>query len=117
MVIILFISQEVVRGSSINVAKFVLLWSWIELEERVFHEFVHLHYGCFISASVAVIGRRKHSDHISVVGPVVAVHYELVGSRDQFKVIRVIELFRNVLTEGVSSTSWRDPPAQSVVWV
>jgi len=61
-------SQEVIWGSSVEVGwDFVLLWSRVELKEGVLHEFVNLHDGSFIAASVAVVGSRKHCDDVPVV--------------------------------------------------
>ena len=33
-----------------------------------------------ISASVAIIGSGKYCDHISVMGPVISFHHQLVSS-------------------------------------
>lgn len=40
-----------------------------------------------------------------------------MGSGDQLKVVGVIELLGDVLTERVSRTSWGDTPSTSVIWV
>jgi hypothetical protein len=110
-------SQEVVWSSSVDVAEFVLLGSWVELQESVLHKFVNFHDGRLVTASVAVVWSRKHCDDVSVVRPVVTVHYQLVGSSDQLEVVGVVELFTNVLAKRIACTSWRNTPSTSVVWV
>lgn len=63
-----YCSQEVIRSSSIEIDwKLVLLRSWIELQESVFHEFVHFHDGCFVTASVAVVWCGEDRDDVSVM--------------------------------------------------
>ena len=95
-------SQEVVRCPLVDVAELILLGSWVELQEGVLHKLVDLHDGCLVAASVAVVRRREHRDHVAVVRPVEPVHDELVGACNQFQIVRVVELFRDVLTEGVA---------------
>ena len=100
------VSQEVVWCSSVDVAKVILLWSGVELQEGVFHELVHLHNGCFVTTSVTIVWCREHSDYVTVMRPVVAVHHKLMCSGDQLQIVRVVELFRDILTKGVAGTSW-----------
>ena len=63
------------------------MWGWVELQEGVFHELVNFHDGCLVTASIAVVWRRKDSDDVTVVGPVVAVHDELMSTSNQFEVV------------------------------
>lgn len=107
-------SQEVVWRPPIYVSEIVLFRCRVELQERVLHELVHFHDGRLVTATVAVIWRGEHGDHVPVVRPVVAVHYQLVGASYQLQVVRVVELFRYVLAEGVACTSWRDAPTHFV---
>ena len=51
------------------------------------------------------------------MSPIVAAHHKLMGTRYQFKSIGVIELFRDILTEGVAGTSGRDTPAATIIGV
>ena len=51
------------------------------------------------------------------MGPVVAAHNKLMSTRYQFQSICMVELFRDVLTERVASTSGRDAPAAAVVGI
>ena len=51
------------------------------------------------------------------MGPVVAAHDKLMSARYQFQSICMVELFRDVLTERVASTSGRDAPAAAVIGV
>jgi hypothetical protein len=87
----------------------------LELEESIFHELVNLHDGGFVTASVTIIWSREHSDDVPIMRPVVTIHDKLMCSGNQFQVVRVIELLRDILTEGVSGTSWRDTPTTSVI--
>ena len=111
-------SQEVVWGSSVEVRfDFILLWSWVELKESVFHEFIYFHYCCLVTTSVAVVRCWEHCDDVSVVRPVVAIHYKLMGSGNQLQVIWMVELFGDVLSKRITSTSWWDTPTTSVIRV
>ena len=83
----------------------------------IFHELVDLHDGSLVSASVAVVGGREDSHYVALVGPVVSVHDQLMGPRDPREVVRVVELLRDVLAEGVAGTSWADAPTASVIRV
>ena len=87
------------------------------MQERVFHELVHFHDGCFVTATVAVVGCGEDGDDVAVVGPVVTVHHKLMGACYQFQVIRVVELLRYVLAEGVAGSTGGDTPSASVIWV
>ena len=40
-----------------------------------------------------------------------------MGTRDSLQLVGVVELFGNVLTEGVSRTSWRDAPTAALIGV
>jgi len=64
-----------------------LLWGWVELKEGILHELVDFHDGCLVTASVAVVWCRKDCDDVTVVGPVVTIHDELMGTSNQFKVV------------------------------
>ena len=83
----------------------------------VLHKFIDCHNGGLVTAAVAVVGRREDSHNVAVMCPVVSVHHELVGTCDSAQVVRVVKLFRDILTEGVTSTSWRDAPATAVIRV
>ena len=109
-------SEEIIRGSLRNVG-FLVSWRWVELEEGVFQVLVDLHDGRFVSASVAVVGRREDGHYVSLLAPVVAVHDQLVGPGDELQVVRVVELLRDVLAEGVAGSSRRNSPAAPVVGV
>ena len=61
--------------------------SRVELEEIILHELVDLHYGGFVTASVAVVGRGEDSHDVALVRPVVAVHDQLMGAGDARQVI------------------------------
>lgn len=49
--------------------------------------------------------------------PVVSVHYELMSAGDSAQVVCMVKLFRDVLAEGVASTSGRDAPTAAVIGV
>lgn len=85
------------------------------MKERVLHEFIDLHNGGFVTTSVAIVGSREHGDDVAVVGPVVTIHHQLMSSGDQFQIVRVIELLRNILSKRVAGTSGRDTPTTSVI--
>ena len=70
-----------------------------------------------VAAAVAVVRRTKHCDYIAVVGPVVTLHHKLMGTGDSCQVVGVVKLLRNILAETVSSSSWRNTPAASIIRV
>jgi len=55
----------------------------IKLEEGILQGVVELHDGSLISTSVTIIGSREDGDHISVMGPVVPLHHQLMRPCDQ----------------------------------
>ena len=69
------------------------------------------------TASVAVVGRGEDSDGVLLVRPGVALHDELVRTRDQVEAVGVVELLAYVLPESVSGAARRDAPAAAVVRV
>ena len=77
--------------------------------------FVKLHHSSFIATAVAVIRSTEDRYNVLVMGPVVAISDKLMSSRNKIKSVLLIVLLRNVLTEGISSTSWRHAPTTSVV--
>ena len=50
-----------------------------------------------LTAAVAVVGGTEDGDDIAVVGPVVALHYKLMGAGHQGQAIAVVKAFGNVL--------------------
>ena len=108
-------SEEVVRSAKADVRELLLAGSRIELKEIILHEFIDLHNGGLISATVAVVRRREDSDNVALVSPVVAVHDELMGACDPSEIVRVVELLRDVLTEAIASTTWRNTPTAPLI--
>ena len=76
---------------------------------------VNLHDGGLITASVAVVRCAEDGHHISILAPIVALHDELMRSRDQCQAIIVVERLADVLTKSLASASWTDAPATSIV--
>mmetsp|Transcript_99434 Transcript_99434/g.256998 ORF Transcript_99434/g.256998 Transcript_99434/m.256998 type:complete len:343 (+) Transcript_99434:194-1222(+) len=89
----------------------------VELQERVLEVLVDLHDGGLVAAAVTVIRCGEDRDDVPVMAPVVALHHKLVRTSDQLQAIRVVELFRDVLAEGVACAARRDAPAAAVVGV
>jgi len=77
-------SQEVIWSSSVDVSKLVLLWSWVELQEGVFHKLINFHDGCFVTASITIVRGGEDGDDVSVVRPVVSIHDKLMGTSNKF---------------------------------
>ena len=69
-------SQEVVGRASSYVG-LSTTGGWVEDQEIVIHLLVNFHYSCFVSAPIAVIGRRENSHHLLFVTPVVALKYQI----------------------------------------
>ena len=95
----------------------VLIWSRVELQECVFHKLVNLHDCCFVTTPVAIVWSGEDCDDVSIVRPIVPVHDQLMCSSYQLKIVGMVELFTDVLPERVASTSWRNTPTASIIWV
>jgi len=81
------------------------------------HKFVDFHNSSFVTASVAVVRGTEDSDYVSLVRPIVPIHYQLVSSCNSGESIGMIELLRDVLTKTVTSTSWGDTPSTAIVGI
>ena len=110
-------SEEVVRSAKADVRELLLAGSRIELKEIILHEFIDLHNGGLVSATIAVVRCREDSDDVALVSPVVAVHDELMGACDPSEIVRVVELLRDVLTEAIASTTWRNTPTAPLIGI
>ena len=75
------------------------------------------HNGGLVSATVAVVRCREDSDNVALMSPVVAVHDELMGTCDPSEIVRVVELLRDVLTEAIASTTWRNTPTAPLIGI
>ena len=60
---------------------------------------------------------REDGDDVPVLAPVVALHDQLMGSRNQSQTVVVVKGLANVLAKGVTCTSWAYSPAASIVGV
>lgn len=65
---------------------------------------IHLHDASLIATSVTVIGRRKDSNHLSIMLPLVPLHDKLVGTGKEMKSVDMSELLRNILSKGVTGS-------------
>ena len=123
----IFISSQKVVRCSLTDVWFSLSRCGVKLQAKrfkadknlqcVFHEFIDFHDCGLVTTSITVVRGWEHSHDISFMGPVVSVHNKLMGSWDKFKVVGMIELFRDILTKRVSSTSWWDTPTASIIWI
>lgn len=59
----------------------------------VFQVLINFHDGSLVSAPIAVVGRAEDGNNIAILTPVVALHDQLMSSRDQGQAIVVIERF------------------------
>jgi len=55
----------------------------VELEEGVLQGVIQLHNGSLVPTAIAVVGRGEDGDNISVMGPVVTLHHQLMCPCDQ----------------------------------
>ena len=90
---------------------------WVKDQELVVHLLVNFHHSCLVTATVAIVGRTEYCDNSLLVGPVKAIHDQLVGARNQLQIVGVIEVLRNVLSKCEPGTSGRDTPTMPVIWV
>ena len=89
----------------------------VKLQESVLHEFVYLHDGCLITASITVVWCREYCNNVALMSPVVSVHHKLMGTWDQLEAISMVELLWDVLTKRIASTSWGDTPTAAIIRV
>jgi len=94
---------------------FALSWRRVELEEHVGHGLIQLHDGGLIAASVAIVGSAEDGYNVLFMAPIIAFHYKLMCTGDQSQTVNVVEMLRDVLAEGVASTSRRWSESNSVV--
>ena len=140
-----FLSQEIVRRTPSHMWLSTSRRR-IKDQEVVLHLFVDLHDACFITASIAVVRCWEDSHDLLFMTPVVTLklkklsslqkrqygmfkntmkflrfdtysHDELMCSSNCLKTILLDELVRNILSESVASTSWRNTPACSIIWI
>ena len=78
---------------------------------------VNLHDCCLVTASVAVVGGRENGDDVAVLRPVVTLHDQLMGSRNERESVILVEGLRNVLAKSVASAAGRYSPSAAVVGV
>ena len=55
-------------------------WCRVEYEELMVHLLVYLHYACLVAATVTIVGRREYGHYGLLMGPIVPVHYQLMGA-------------------------------------
>ena len=79
--------------------------------------FVDFHDGCFVTTSVTVVGCREDSHNIALLTPVIPIHHQLMSPCNQFEVVRMVELLRDVLSKSISCASRGDAPATSIIRV
>lgn len=79
------------------------------------HVLIQLHYGSLIAASVAIVRRAEDGYDILLVAPIVALHDQLMCSGNQGKPIGLVELFGNVVTKRIASSSGGYSPTVSVI--
>lgn len=72
---------------------------------------LHKPVGCLMKLT------REDGHHVPVLGPVVALHYQLMGASDKGQAIVMVESLRDVLAEGVAGTTRRYSPSTSVIGV
>lgn len=81
------------------------------------HLLIDLHHGGLVAAAIAVVRRGEDGHDIVVLTPVVTLHHELMSACDEREAVVVVELFRDVLAEGVAGTARRDSPAAAIIGV
>jgi len=109
-------SQEVVRCPTRHI-RLSLSWSRIELHELRVHGFIKFHDGSLVTAPVTVVRRAEDSYDLLFMGPVVALHNQLVSARSHLEAICEVELRRDILSEGVTRTARADAPACALVGI
>uniref|UniRef100_A0A2P2NZA0 Serine/threonine-protein phosphatase n=1 Tax=Rhizophora mucronata TaxID=61149 RepID=A0A2P2NZA0_RHIMU len=106
--------QKIVRRSACGI-RLKLARCWVKLNEILLHILPNLKYCRHIPTSIAIIWCTKYCHHVLVLGPIVSFHYKLVSSGYQCESISVVELLRDILSKGVSSSTRRNSPTTTVV--
>jgi len=89
----------------------------IEHQEVCVHLFVELHDSCLVSATVAVVWRRKDGHDLLFVGPIVTSHDQLMRSGDSLETILLCKLGRYIHAERVAGTTGTHSPPLAVFWI
>mmetsp|Transcript_16912 Transcript_16912/g.34253 ORF Transcript_16912/g.34253 Transcript_16912/m.34253 type:complete len:228 (-) Transcript_16912:248-931(-) len=110
-------SEEIVRSWLLGGHAASLLRRGLEDLEVLCAVLVELKDRRNVAAAVAVVGRGEYGDHVAVMAPGVPFHRKLVGAGDKLEAVVVVELFRDVLTEGVPRPTRRDAPPATIVRV
>ena len=76
------------------------------LLRRLVNRIIHFHNGRLISTTVTIVGSREDRHHTAIMLPLVALHDELVGSRNKVETVDVRELFGDVLAKRVAGAPW-----------
>eukprot|EP00166_Cyanidium_caldarium_P005904 ctg_754.g447 len=108
--------QKVVRGATGDV-RLTASRCRVELQKGVLLVLVQLHDGRLVAATITIVRRAEHRHHIAVVAPIVTLHDQLVGARNQRQAVGAVEQLRNVLPERVAGAARRYAPAAAVVGV
>lgn len=108
--------KEVVWGAASHVW-FSSAWCWVKLQEWIFQSVIKFHYCSLITTAVTIVWSTKNGHYIPVMAPVVSLHHQLMGSRNQGKAIGMVKCFRDVLSKCVASTSRRNTPSTAVIWI
>lgn len=69
---------------------------------------------CFISDLILIVIPLKGCEELNCGSH---LHDQLMGAGHQREAISVVEGLRNVLSKGVTGSSWRDSPATTIIRV
>ena len=89
--------------------------SWIKLQIAHIHIFINFNNSSLISASIAIVWRRKQSNHMFIMSLLIAFHNKLMCSINIFNIIKMYKLFTNILSKSESRTSWWHIKSTSII--
>ena len=85
-------------------------------DEAVVEVFIDHHDRRLIATPIAVVGRREDRNTLVGVGPLVALHHQLMRTHDKIESVAVVELLRDVGSEGVAR-AWYQGCVQGSMYV
>ena len=85
--------------------------------QSVIERVIQLHDGSLVSAAVAVVWCTENGDRVALVGPVVALHDQLMGPGYEGQAIAVVKGLADILPECEAGTARGHAPAHPVIRV
>lgn len=108
--------QEIIRDTA-GGAGFSTTCCGVKGQEGILEVLINLHNCGLVPTSVTIVGGGEDGDDILLMDPGVTIDDQLMRSRNQCEAVVVVELLRDVDTEGVTRTTGGDTPGETIIRV